>query len=122
MDPKAIATDIEQALHTTRSWAETGWPMTFGKQLRPVHSLAAASALEESFVYRLEAVSYWRRAQEAGGEVATWGERALAAVLKGDLQDADDSLYFAMYLERPLRGEAPVWGPVYRKFKQQVCG
>lgn len=122
MKIEEIAKEIEQALQVTRSWAETGWPMTFGKQLRAVNTITAANALEESFVYRQEAQSYWRRAKEAGGEAATWGERALAAVKKGDLKDADDSLYFALYLERPIRGDAPVWGPVYKKFKQHVAG
>ena len=118
MDIKEITAAIEKALQVTKTWAETGWPMTFGKQLRAVNTLTAANALEESFVYRQEAQSYWRRVKEAGGEAATWGERALAALKKGDLKDADDSLYFALYLERPIRGDAPVWGPVYTKFKQ----
>lgn len=117
MDIKAISTDIEKALQVSKTWAETGWPMTFGKQLRPVNTIKEADALEESFVYRLEAISYWRRAKEAGAEAASWGERALASLKKGDLKDADDSLYFAVYLERPIRGDAPVWGPVYKKFK-----
>ena len=118
MDIKAISSDIEKALASSKAWAVTGWPMTFGKQLRPVNTLKEADALEASFVYRLEAISYWRRVQEAGNEAVTWGERALAALKKGDLRDADDSLYFAVYLERPIRGEAPVWGPVYKKFKE----
>lgn len=120
MDTKELAKDIEKALTASRSWAETGWPMTFGKQQRRVNTIKEANALEESFVYRLEAIAYWGRAKEAGGEAATWGERALKALEKGDLKDADDSLYFAMYLERPVRGDAPVWGPVYKKFKQHL--
>jgi hypothetical protein len=119
MDIKAISTDIEKALQSSRTWADTGWPMTFGRQLRAVNTLKEANALEASFVYRLEAISFWTRAKEAGAEAATWGERALASLKKGDLRDADDSLYQAMYLERPVRTEAPVWGPVYKKFKEQ---
>ncbi len=120
MDTKEIAGDIENAVQATKRWAETGWPMTFGKLQRSVNTLTEANALEESFVYRLEAQSYWRRVKEAGGEAASWGERALAALRKGDVKDADDSLYFAVYLERPIRGDAPVWGPVYKKFKHHV--
>lgn len=115
-----LSTDIEAALRATNAWADAGWSMTFGKQLRPVNSLREAEALEESFVYRLEAQSYWRRVREAAKEAAVWGERALAAVRKGDVRDADDALYFALYLERPIRGDAPVWGPVYQKFKRHV--
>jgi len=121
MDIKDIAGDIEKALEATKSWAETGWPMTFGKPQRSVNTLKDANGLEESFVYRQEAQSYWRRVKEAGGEAVSWGERALSALKKGDIKDADDSLYFAVYLERPIRGDAPVWGPVYKKFRQHVA-
>jgi hypothetical protein len=117
-----IALEIRQTAERARRWAEEGWPMTFGKRQRPVNTLADAQALEESFPYRSEAVSYWRRAQEAGGDAAVWGERAAAALDRGDLRDADDSLYFAVFLERPIRGNAPVWGPVYRKFKDRTNG
>lgn len=118
MDTKELTQDIERALSVSKTWAETGWPMTFGKQPRSVNTIKEAEKLEESFVYRLEAISYWTRAKAAGEEAAVWGAKALQALKRGDLKDADDSLYFAVYLERPVRGEAPVWGPVYKKFKQ----
>lgn len=113
----AIAQDIQRAIGSSRKWAETGWPTTFGRMERPVNSKKEAEALEKSFVYRLEAVSYWSRVEDAGNEAATWGERALASLKKGDIVDADDSLYFAVFLERPLRSEAPEWSPVYSKLK-----
>lgn len=113
----AIAQDIQRAIGSSRKWAETGWPTTFGRMERPVNSIKEAEALEKSFVYRLEAVSYWNRVRDAGEEAATWGERALASLKKGDIGDADDSLYFAVFLEKPLRSDAPEWAPVYAKLK-----
>ena len=68
----------------------------------------------------------WRRfhtgtpVKEAGAEAASWEDRALSSLQKGDVKDADDSLYFAVFLEKPIRGDAPVWGPVYAKFKAQA--
>lgn len=115
-----IAKEIRRAVDNSRNWGETGWPMTFGRQQKPVNSLKEANALEKTFVYRLEAISYWNRVKDAGVEAATWGERALSSLQKGDLKDTDDSIYFAVFLERPVRGEAPVWGPVYEKFRTQV--
>jgi len=115
-----IALEIRQTAERSRRWAEEGWPMTFGRRQRPVNTLADAEALEESFPYRLEALSYWHRVKEAGGDAAAWGERAAASLERGDLRDADDALYFAVFLERPIRGSCPVWGPVYRKYKAQT--
>lgn len=115
-----IVKDIHRAVDNSRNWGVNGWPMTFGKQNRPVNSQKDAEGLEKTFVYRLEAISYWDRVNDAGKEAATWGERAISSIQKGDLKDADDSLYFAVFLEKPVRGDAPEWGPVYAKFKSQA--
>jgi hypothetical protein len=115
-----ITKEIRSTAEGSRRWAEDGWPMTFGRPGRAVSSLGDANALEEAFVNRIEAVAYWRRVEEAGTEAATWAERAAAALDRGDIADADDSLYFALFLERPLRSTTPVWGPVYRKFKERA--
>ncbi len=107
----------ESALDRTKKWATDGWEMHFGGRQITISSLKEAEELPHNSFNRLEAIAYWKRVQHASEDAALWGQKALDALKKGDLKSADDSVYFCMIVEKPLREITPTWGPVYEGIK-----
>ena len=113
MSKEDLSNAIKKATDASASWAVTGWPMTFGDRHEQVNNKEAADSSAKTYVNRLEAIAYWARVEQAGAEAAEWGKRALASLEKGDLADCDDSIYYAIFVEKPLNEDAPTWAPVY---------
>ena len=52
----------------------------------------------------------------ASKEAQEWGLKAKAALEKNNISLAEDCIYYALFLEKPLRGEiADTWLDVYKK-------
>ncbi len=109
-----IAQLIQNAIAESKAWPTKGWDVTFGFRRTPVTNLEAARALDSTFVYKIEAVAYWERVERASGEAAAWGQKALDAFNKGDLQGADDCAYYALLVEKPIREKSVTWDPVVK--------
>ncbi|MBF0183430.1 MAG: hypothetical protein HQM06_03440 [Magnetococcales bacterium] len=112
MDKTKMVQLLDQAIAEARRWAETGWPMTFGRNLVAVTSLPTAEQQSDRFVNKQEAVAYWRSVAEAGEESAVQGERAKAALLQGDRRIAEGALYFAAFIEKRLNRPSSLWEPL----------
>ena len=107
-DPKKA---LKDAIKETEEWVTKGWPMGFGIDSAPVNSVKEAKELPDSFVYKIEANSYWGRVEYVSEEALVWANRALAALEKGDMHDALDCAYSALFIERGFRESIPTWGP-----------
>ncbi|MBF0382517.1 MAG: hypothetical protein HQL69_15960 [Magnetococcales bacterium] len=105
--------ELDKAIATASSWAETGWSMTFGPRNVQVNSLKEAHELRNGFPQRLEAISYWEDIKTLGQETAQHGKKAKAALEKGDLNGAINALYLARYMEKRVDENSPTWGPAY---------
>ena len=92
-----VITALQNAIEISRNWAKTGWSVTFGPRNTEVLSLEQAKALPKNFLFREEAVNYWRQAQLTGNDAADSGEKALKALKSGNLSVAADALYFSQY-------------------------
>jgi hypothetical protein len=92
----------EAAIDNSLHWAERGWSVTFGPRQTEINSLQAAEELPDTFVYRMEAINYWKQARLTGHDAGVSGKKALASLKKGDLKDAEDHLYFSQYVEKPF--------------------
>lgn len=112
---------IEDAIGSSESWHEKGWPATFGPRGAKVSSLEEAEALPRNAVYREEAVNYWRQARLIGADTARSGRQALEALKAGRLDAACDALYLCQYLEKPFEGHrAMTWEPVFEAFRANL--
>ena len=111
---------LQQAIEISRNWAETGWPVTFGPRNVEVSSLEQAQALPKNFVFRDEAVNYWRQAKLTGNDAADSGEKAMTALKSGNPGAAADALYFSQYIEQPFAGYSRLWRDLYETVKALV--
>ena len=105
---------VKQGIARSRSWAETGWPVTFGPGGVEVSSLQQALDLPENFVYREEALDYWHTVEQMGREAAACGEKALTCLEKGDLNTAEDWVYQALFIERPCVQYSVTWRAIHK--------
>ena len=105
---------VNEAINKSLQWSENGWKITFGRNEVPVNSLKDAESLPNQFVYKLEAVYYWKRVKEAGQEAAQYGEKARNALENGDKDKAVDALYAARFIETPYKKYSNTWEPVYK--------
>lgn len=112
---------IEAAVAASRSWAETGWPASFGNRQVAVNSLKEAEALSRKEACRLEAVNYWKQVKLTGEDTAAAGGKALEALRRGDECAAADALYFCQYVEKPIADSSKTWAPLYEAFCSTVC-
>ena len=112
---------VEEAVEHSRKWAENGWSMGFGPKSAPVNSLKEAEALPVSFIYREEAVNYWRQVRLMGNDAADSGEKALEALKKGDIDAAEKALYLSVYIERPYEMYASGWKSLYDALKGKMA-
>jgi hypothetical protein len=107
---------VEDAIACSRSWAEKGWPVTFGPRNVAVSSLKEAKSLPATFLYRQEALNYWNQARLMGNDAGDAGMKALDALKSGNMRAAHDALYLSQYIEKPLADNARTWHPVYEAF------
>jgi len=110
---------VEAAIDTCTRWHESGWAATFGVRNVEVPNLKAAESLPKTAVYRDEAVNYWLQVRLAGADTAESGRKALDALKRGDLEAAENALYFCQYIEKPLEGHANTWIPLYEAFRSR---
>ena len=113
-DPKKA---LEAAIKETEEWISKGWPVGFGVDNVIVGSVKEAEALPASFVYSLDAKAYWRRIGIVANEALEWGRKAVVAVEKGDLHEARDCAYYALFIERGFRESIPTWGPAIQALR-----
>lgn len=122
MDKTDLKKTIEAAIAETENWPIKGWKTTFGLRNTEVNCLADAQKLPREFVNRLEAIAYWENVALATGEATKWGKKALSALEKDDLKDAEDSLYYTLVIERPLRPETITWNASHKQMKTILQG
>ena len=113
---KKTETAIDNSLH----WAERGWSVTFGPRQTEINSLQAAEELPETYVYRMEAINYWKQVRLTGHDAGVSGQKALESLKKGDLRDAEDHLYFSQYVEKPFAEFSKTWVKVYEAAKARM--
>ncbi len=113
---------VEEAIASSRKWAETGWPVTFGPRNVEVSSLKQAQSLPKNFIFRQEAANYWNQAKLTGNDAADSGQKALDALKKGNLSAVDNALYFCQFIEKPFTEDAKTWLPLYEAFKGTRAG
>ncbi len=111
---------IEGTVEHSRKWAENGWVMGFGPKNAPVNSLKEAEALPVSFVYREEAVNFWRQIRLMGNDAADSGEQAIEALKSGNSDAAEKALYLASYIERPYENYTSEWKSLYETVKEKM--
>jgi len=111
---------LQQAIEISRNWAKTGWSVTFGPRNIEVLSLEQAKALPGNFVFREEAVNYWRQALLTGNDAADSGEKALKALKSGNLKVAADALYFSQFIEKPFAGYSRLWSDLYERLNVMI--
>jgi hypothetical protein len=113
---------VEEAISSSRKWAETGWPVTFGPRNVEVSSLKQAQSLPKNFVFRQEAANYWNQAKLTGNDAADSGQKALDSLKNGNFSAAENALYFCQFIEKPFAEYAKTWLPLYEAFKEQRAG
>ena len=111
----------ETAIENSLNWAERGWTATFGPRQTEINSLKAAEELPKTFVYRMEAINYWKQAQLTGHDAGVSGQKALESLKRGDLRDAEDHLYFSQYVEKPFAESSKTWLEVYEAAKAKIA-
>lgn len=112
---------VEEAVEHSRKWAENGWGMGFGPKNAPVNSLKEAESLPVSFIYREEAVNYWRQIRLMGNDAADSGEKAVEALKNGDIDAAEKALYLSSYIERPCENYTSTWKSLYEALKEKMA-
>jgi len=111
---------VQEAIACSRTWAETGWPVTFGPRNVEVSSLKQAQSLPKNFVFRQEAINYWNQAKLTGHDAAESGQKALHALKNSNISAADDALYFCQFIEKPFVEYSKTWLPLYESFKKEM--
>ena len=104
---------LRQAIDASTQWASHGWPATFGSRDEVVSSLQQAEQLPANIVYRQVAIDYWNTVARLGQEAAAWGRKALHHLQHNNLNAAEDALYYARYLERPIAQQTLTWETVH---------
>jgi hypothetical protein len=113
---------IDEAIQKSAAWHVNGWRVRFGQRQTEVNSLKEALALPNTFVNRLEAVAYWNRVQIASDEAVEWGRKAKAAAEAGRMAEAEEMVYYAIIIEKPMHGDrSPTWQPVHSLFKSALA-
>ncbi|NTW57274.1 MAG: hypothetical protein HGB20_09580 [Chlorobiaceae bacterium] len=114
-----VISEVLKAVETSKHWAESGWPATFGPRNIAVNTLKDAEALPRNSLIRLEAQNYWKQVQLAGADTSEWGMKALDALKRGDVKSAGDALYFSQYIEKPFSECSKTWLPLYESFAER---
>jgi|TARA_Y100000294_G_scaffold171483_1_gene185019 hypothetical protein len=117
---ESLIKQTQKAIEHSLKWAETGWGMTFGDRQVNVGSLKEAEELPPHFVYREDALNYWKQVQLTGSDAAASGKKALAALEREDFKGAEDFVYCSMYHEKPFAAKAKTWKLVYDAVKQEM--
>ena len=115
-----LAQKVWQAIKQSQQWAEKGWPVTFGRKAVVVSSLQQARTLSENELCREDALHYWEQVEQLGKEAAEWGKKAMEHLAGGNLQAAEDALYYARFIERPLTQYTWTWEPVHLKIFKKL--
>ena len=110
----------EKAIDLSMNWAKRGWKVTFGPRQTNVSSLEEAEELDKTFVYRDEAVNYWKQARLTGYDAGISGQKALEALKNEDLKNAEDHLYFCQYIEKPFAESSKTWGALHSAVKEKI--
>ena len=109
-----------RAIELSKNWSKTGWDITFGPRQTNIASLEEAEGLDKTFVYRDEAINYWKQARLTGYDAGVSGEKALEALKNEDLKSAEDHLYFCQYIEKPFADFSKTWGNLYKDVKEKI--
>ncbi|NTW49072.1 MAG: hypothetical protein HGB19_04935 [Chlorobiales bacterium] len=117
-----IIRQIQDAIASSRKWAETGWSVAFGPRNIEISSLKQALALPKNSVFREEAINYWKQAELAGVDTSASGQKALDALKAGNPKAALDALYFSQFMEKPFAEFSKTWLPLYNAFKERLAG
>ncbi|MBF0583174.1 MAG: hypothetical protein HQL80_02935 [Magnetococcales bacterium] len=120
MDRLNVIEQLDGAIAEARGWAEVGWPMHFGRNSVRVSSLSEAQGQPNAFVYRQEAIAYWKQVAELGQETAEQGEKAKQALAQQDLRLAEGAVYWAAYMEKKLNKPVPTWEPLLATLRSLV--
>ncbi|NTV45185.1 MAG: hypothetical protein HGB11_01375 [Chlorobiales bacterium] len=113
---------IQDAIASSRKWAETGWSVSFGPRNIEISSLKQALALPKNIVFREEAINYWKQAELAGVDTSASGQKALDALKAGNPKAALDALYFSQFMEKPFAEFSKTWLPLYEAVKGRLAG
>lgn len=112
---------VQDAIASSRKWAETGWSVAFGPRNVEISSLKQAMALPKNVVFREEAINYWKQAELLGIDTSASGQKALDALKAGNLKAAVNALYFSQYQEKPFAEFSKTWLPLYEAAKQKLA-
>ena len=110
----------EKAIESSMNWAKNGWDVSFGPRHTKVNSLEEAEGLDKTFVYKDEAVNYWKQARLTGYDAGISGQKALEALKNKDLKSAEDHLYFCQYIEKPFADSSKTWADLYKDVKEKI--
>ena len=102
------------------NWAKNGWDVSFGPRQTKVTSREEAEGLDKTFVYKDEAVNYWKQARLTGYDAGISGQKALEALKNEDLKSAEDHLYFCQYIEKPFADSSKTWADLYKDVKEKI--
>ena len=111
----------EKAIELSMNWAKNGWDVSFGPRQTKVTSLEEAEGLDKTFVYKDEAVNYWKQARLTGYDAGVSGQKALEALKNEDLKSAEDHLYFCQYIEKPFADSSKTWAGLYKDVKEKIA-
>ncbi|MEI6757764.1 MAG: hypothetical protein FDX18_00245 [Chlorobium sp.] len=114
--------EVQDAIECSRNWAVKGWPVTFGPRNTAVSSLKEAEALPRNFIFRQEAVNYWKQVRLTGNDAADSAVKAVQALQSGNAGAAENALYLCQYIEKPFAEYAGTWNPVYDALKTRLAG
>ena len=118
---KELINKTEAAIDDSMNWAERGWTVTFCPRQTEINSLQAAEELPDTFVYRSEAINYWKQVRLTGYDAGISGQKALESLKNGDLKDAEDHLYFSQYVEKPFAVSSKTWVNVHQAAKAIIA-
>ena len=118
---KELIEKTEKAIELSMNWAKNGWDVSFGPRQTKVNSLEEAEGLDKTFVYRDEAVNYWKQARLTGYDAGISGQKALEALKNEDLKSAEDHLYFCQYIEKPFADSSKTWAGLYKDVKEKIA-
>lgn len=108
---------VTEAIDEVKNWPIKGWKMTFGPRNVEVNSLQAALDQPKDFVYKIEAVDYWQNVSLIGHDIIEYLEMTRAALKEGDMKAAENKVYYAQYLEKPLEHltgvSKPLWESIH---------
>ena len=111
----------EKAIEISMNWAKNGWDVSFGPRQTKVTSLEEAEELDKTFVYKDEAVNYWKQARLTGYDAGISGQKALEALKNEDLKSAEDHLYFCQFIEKPFADSSKTWAGLYKDVKEKIA-